>query len=254
MKHSISYTLLITWILLLASCQSNVVKSGFETENISVSAEASGLDSSIIQLYQPYKNLLDKDMNRVISISETEMEKDKPESLLTNFLADLLLEEANLEAEQQGLSIHSDVSFFNYGGIRTGLPQGNITVEKIYELMPFENEMVFIKLKGEQMKAFLDYVAAKGGDSVGGARFKIKDEKANNIKIDGKALDMQKSYWLVTNDYVASGGDGLSMLQQNEEFVQSGAKIRDIIIRYMERQQENNKILSAKTDGRISYE
>lgn len=253
MKHSISYTLLITWILLLASCQSNFEKTGFETENISVSAEASGLDSSIIELYQPYKVQLDNDMNRVISVSEAIMEKDKPESMLTNFLADLLLEEANLESEMQNLDIQLDVSFFNYGGIRTFIPEGNITVGNIYELMPFENEMVFVKLKGEKMKAFLDYIAAKGGDSVGGVRFKIKDEKASNIEIGGNTFDANKSYWLATNDYVASGGDGLSMLQNNEEFVQSGAKIRDIIIRYMERQQEDNKILSAKTDGRISY-
>lgn len=254
MRHSFRYSLLITWLVLLASCQSKVIKTGFEAENISVSAEVSTLDSSIIQLYQPYKAELDKDMHRVISFSETEMEKDKPESLLTNFLGDLLLDEAARESVSQGLDVKPDVSFFNYGGIRTLLPKGNITVGKIYELMPFENEMVLVKLKGEKMKEFLDYVADHGGDSVGGARFKIKGEKADEITIGGRAFDPEKSYWLVTNDYVAAGGDGLSMLQNNEQFIKTGAKIRDVIIRYMERQQEENRNIVAKLDGRISYE
>jgi len=254
MKHSFRNTVLITWLVLLISCQPNVVKTGFDTENISVSAEASGLDSSIIQLYQPYKIQLDKDMQRVISHSEQEMQKDKPESLLTNFLADLLLDEAIRESEKQGLEIHPDVSFFNYGGIRTSLPKGDITVGKIFELMPFENQMVFVKLKGEKMKAFLDYVAGNGGDSVGGARFTIVDDKAVNITIGGSVFDPEKSYWLVTNDYVAAGGDGLSMLQNSEQFVNSDTKIRDLIIQYMERQHENEANIVAKLDGRISYE
>ena len=254
MKYSFRNVLLITWLILLVSCQPKVVKTGFETENISVSVAASSLDSSIIQLYQPYKELLDDDMQRVISYSEQEMSKDKPESLLTNFLADMLLDEATRESEKQGLGIQPDVSFFNYGGIRTSLPKGDITVGKIFELMPFENQMVFLKLKGEKMKEFLDYVAGNGGDSVGGVRFRIADDKADDITIGGNAFDPEKSYWIVTNDYVAAGGDGLSMFQDSEQFVESDAKIRDVIISYMEHQQDQNKNLVVILDGRISYE
>ena len=254
MRHSFRYSLLITWLILLAACNSHPVKSGFETENISVSEDAAAPDSSIIKLYQPYKEILDKDMNRVISVSGFQMEKDKPESLLTNFLADMLLEEATIVAKEKELDIVPDVSYFNYGGIRTSLPKGDITVGKIFELMPFENQLVFVKLSGEKMKAFLDYVADHGGDSVGGARLVISNEKATKITIGGEAFDPSKQYWLVTNDYTAGGGDGLSMLQNSLSYVDSGEKIRDVIIAYMERKQDQGEMITAKLDGRISNE
>lgn len=254
MRHSFSYTLLITWLLLLASCGGGVVKSGFETENISVSKELSALDSSIIELYRPYKEMLDKDMGRVISVSEVQMEKDRPESLLTNFLGDLLLEESKLVAEKKSLNLVPDVSFFNYGGIRTSVPKGEITVGKIFELMPFENELVFIELTGNNMKAFLDYVAGHGGDCVGGARFTISGDKAENISIGGEMFNAEKSYWLATNDYVAAGGDGLSMFQNSLSFVDSDIKIRELIISNLQRKHDKGEIITAKLDGRISNE
>ena len=254
MRQSFSRALLITWIFFLVSCQHDAVKTAIETENISVSAEEATLDSSIIKLYEPYKEIIDKDMNRVISVSDQDMDKDRPESLLTNFLGDLLLTEGQRTAKIQGLDFIPSISFYNYGGIRTSIQKGDITVGKVFELMPFENEMVFLELSGNNTKAFLDYIAEHGGDSMGGVRFKIKDGKATDIKIDGKAYNPDSSYWVVTNDYVASGGDGLSVLRDYENFINSGEKIRDIMIRNFEEHQKNNEHLSAKLDGRMRNE
>jgi len=254
MRQSFSYALLITWIFFLVSCQQNAVKTGYDAQNLSVSSELAPLDSNIVKLYAPYKEILDDDMNRVISVSETDMEKDKPESLLTNFLGDLLLSEGKKEAGEQDLGFVPAVSYYNYGGIRTGISKGEITVGKVFELMPFENEMVFLELDGDKMQAFLDYIAAHGGDSMGGVSFAIKNDKATKIKIDGKSFDPQKSYWVVTNDYVAGGGDGLSVLRERKNFINSGKKIRDMIIRNLEEHQAKNEILTAKLDGRMRNE
>jgi 2',3'-cyclic-nucleotide 2'-phosphodiesterase (5'-nucleotidase family) len=225
-----------------------------DTRNIPVSDSLNSLDNQVVQTYLPYKKILEKDMNRVISVSEMEMSKDKPESSLTNFLGDLLLYEGKKVASEYGLEFLPSVSYFNYGGIRTYLPEGEITVGKIFELMPFENEMVFVELNGSQMKEFLDFIAAKGGDSESGARFTISNGKAKNITIEGKVLEPTKKYWLVTNDYVAGGGDGLELLTKRSGFINTGKKIRDIIIAYMEEKQSDGKKITAKPDGRISNE
>lgn len=254
MRQSFSYTLLITWILIVISCKTQIVQKSYETNNISVSKDEFLMDSSVVRLYLPYKEVLEEDMNRVISISEIEMKKDKPESFLTNFLGDLLLVEGAREAKKKNLDGSLSVSYFNYGGIRTFLPMGKITVGKVYELMPFENEMVFLKLTGAQMYKFLNYVAAQGGESVGGARFIISNNTAKHVEIDGKQIDPEKNYWLVTNDYVANGGDGLEILKQNLELVKSGIKIRDAIISYCEDKLEKNEKLTAHLDGRIRNE
>ncbi len=225
MRHSFSYTLLITWFLVAASCRAVYVPTTVETQNISVSDSANQLDSQLVQIYLPYKNILEKDMNRIISFSEEEMVKGKPESKLTNFLGDIVLEEATRIAQKLDLEFTPQISFYNYGGIRTSLPSGDITVGKIFELMPFENELVFLQLSGTQIQEFLDWVAEKKGESIGGARFLISNQKAKNIVVQGKGLLPDAKYWVATNDYVADGGDGLEVFTRNLQLINTGKKI-----------------------------
>lgn len=254
MVRSFSYLLLITWFLLAISCKTSVISTKVESQNISVVSDDFSVDSQLVQLYLPYKKILEKDMGRVISVAESEMIKNKPESELTNLLADLLLKEGQNISIKNKLEIKPVVSFFNYGGIRTSLPKGEITVGKIFELMPFENEMVFIQLSGEQLQQFFDNVAEKGGDSVGGVRFVISDSKAKNILVEGETLVQEGKYWMVTNDYVANGGDDLQVLAQHSEMVNSGRKIRDVIISNLEKRYRDEETLVANLDGRITNE
>ncbi len=254
MNRHFSKLLLITWVILTFSCKPNLILTDVKTSNLMVTENESALDSQIVFQYLPYKRILEKDMQRVISYSEKEMVKGKPESGLTNLLADLLLEEGQKEAVRMNLQFEPVVSFFNYGGIRTWLPKGDITVGKIFELMPFENEMVFIQLTGEQLQQFYDIVAAKGGDSVGGVRFVISNGKAKNVLIDGKSLNPSEKYWMVTNDYSASGGDDLLVFTQRLELKTSGKKIRDVIISNFEERKINGLNLTENLDGRITNE
>lgn len=254
MKRTITYTLLITWLFFVGACKTQYVKTSSNARNMVVSDSLNQLDSQLVQIYLPYKKMLEKDMNRVIAVSEQEIVKGKPESGLTNFLADLLLEEGTNYLKNSPHSFQPDISYFNYGGIRTFLPGGEITVGKIYELMPFENEMVFLKLNEKQVKEFLNAIANKGGDSLGGVRFKISDGEAAEIEVGGEPVQENGNYWLVTNDYIAEGGDDLEMLTQRSEFVKSGNKIRDIIISHLEKLHEQGEILSVQTDGRITNE
>lgn len=254
MVRSFSYTLLITWILLSVSCKTNYTVVKTNTQNISVPENANPIDSQVVQLYLPYKKILEKDMERVISRSEVNLVKQKPESGLTNLLADLLLNEGQNFVKENNLKINPEVSFFNYGGIRTSLPKGEITVGKIFELMPFENEMVFIQLTGAQLQQFFDIVAKFGGESVGGVRFVISNEKAKNVTVNGQKLNFEKKYWLVTNDYSANGGDDLAVFTQRLELVESGKKIRDIIISNFDERQKNNEVITEILDGRIKNE
>jgi len=253
MFRTFSLTVLITYILLVTACKSNYVTS-VSYKNTAVDEQVNTVDSNLVSIYLPYKNKLDSDMNRVISFCETDMVKNKPESGLTNLLADLLLEEGKTEAKNQDLQVVPEVSFFNYGGIRTGLQKGNISVGKAFELMPFENEMVLIQLTGVQLQQFYDLIAESGGGSVGGARFVISNKKAKNIIVAGKPLQPENRYWMVTNDYAANGGDDLSILRQRLDFKSTGVKLRDVIIRNFEKRQKAGFTLKENLDGRISHE
>jgi 2',3'-cyclic-nucleotide 2'-phosphodiesterase (5'-nucleotidase family) len=254
MQRSFSYILLITCFFLFSNCNPQYVITATENRNLVVSDSITQPDGEIVTIYIPYKNLLEKDMIRVIAVSGEEMVKARPESNLTNFLADLLLEEGKGIAAGLEPNFLPDISYFNYGGIRTFLPEGKITVGKIYELMPFENELVFIQLSGAQVQEFLNLIAEKGGDSLGGVRFKIVANQATNVEIGNDPLDENADYWLVTNDYVAAGGDGLEVFTRRKNFVAGNVKIRDVIVEHLEKINHKGQVVSAKTDGRISYE
>jgi 2',3'-cyclic-nucleotide 2'-phosphodiesterase (5'-nucleotidase family) len=253
MRRSFSYTLLITCFFLAAACKTQYIQTSTESRNTIVTDSIVPVDSQLVHLYLPYKQKLEKNISRVISITREEMVKNKPESNLTNFLADLLLEEGIKTKGVNGEDIEPDISFFNYGGIRTFLPKGEITVGKIFELMPFENEMVFLKLTGDQVQKFLNNIAAKGGDSLGGVRFTISGDEATGIEVGNQELNPGEEYWLVTNDYVAAGGDGLEVLTQRKEIVTTGRKIRDAIISFMETKYEKNEEIYIELNGRIVY-
>lgn len=254
MRQSFSYILLITWIFLNYSCTTGYISHSVRSSNISVDGSVIPVDDRIVTVYLPYKAEIEKDMSRVIGITTAEMMKDKPESSLTNFLGDLLLQEGKETARDLGQEIEPEISFYNYGGIRTFLPEGEITVGKIFELMPFENEMVFLKLSGSQIKEFFNYVAKTGGQSIGGARFKISGDVAVNAEVGGKPLDESKFYWLVTNDYVAAGGDDLVMFLNNSGYISANKKIRDVIIEYFEKEFKAGRVVKSEPDGRIAYE
>lgn len=254
MQRSFSYILLITWFFLFLNCKTQYVISTTENRNLAVSDSITQLDSELVSFYLPYKNIIEKDMSRIIAVSAEEMVKNRPESNLTNFLADLLLVEGNEIATELGEHVHPSISYYNYGGIRTFLPEGKITVGKIFELMPFENELVFLELSGTQVQEFLNFVAEKGGDSVGGVRFKISENNAKHVEISGKPLNEKDNYWLVTNDYVAAGGDGLEVFTRRKNFEAGNIKIRDVIIAHLEKIHQKGQVISANTDGRISYE
>ncbi len=253
MRRSFSYTLLITWIFISGTCKTPYVQTSTEMRNYIVTDSVFPTDSQLVSIYLPYKQKLDENITRVISKTREQMVKNKPESNLTNFLADLLLEEGKRTLQDIDRKIEPDLSFFNYGGIRTLLPKGEITVGKVFELMPFENEMVFLQLSGTQVQEFLDAIATKGGDSVGGVRFTIKGNKATGIKIGNKPLNSEEKYWMVTNDYVASGGDGMEVLTQRSEIITTNRKIRDVIISYMERKYKMGEDIYVKPDNRITY-
>ena len=210
------------------------------------------LDTSFMFLYMPYTQSLNKEMDDVIGKSNFSMVKNKPESPLTNFLADLILEESALIMRSK--NIRPDVSFLNYGGIRTGLPKGDVTVRNIYEIMPFENELVLLKLKGFVLREFLNFIATQGGDSLGGVRFKIENNRAVDISVGGELLKDEQFYWLVTSDYIADGGDKFAMLQNIADRIDTTQKIRDVMIDHLKRTYKEGKIIDPENDGRITHE
>jgi 2',3'-cyclic-nucleotide 2'-phosphodiesterase (5'-nucleotidase family) len=250
MRHfRFSYFLLL--LLAFSACTTYKVEKT-QTANIHLDSLIFTPSSpSVEAIIKPYRDKVNADMTEVLCISAEAMYGGKPESPLTNYFADLTLEEANRFCAATHPEIKMDISMINRGGLRIPLPKGEITTMTMFEMMPFENEVVFLKLKGEVVLEFVNHMASRGGEGVSGLRFGIKDGKAVKPEVGGKPLDISLTYWLVTSDYIANGGDGSEILSKSSGRMDTGIKARDMFIQYFKRLGKEGKTVTAKTDGRI---
>lgn len=202
-------------------------------------------DSVVRKMIKPYKLGLDSLMTEVICYTELDLTKGMPEGSLGNFVCDELLEYARNKNTMQ-----IDFCMFNNGGLRIpSIQAGPIHTGQIYELLPFENTLEVIELDGASCKYLLDEAAKQGGVPVAGIRFRITQEGASDIMIDGKPFDIQKKYFVLTNDYLANGGE--EAMTKAIGRVSLNAKLRDSMILHLREKKANNKTIKTVKDGRI---
>jgi len=194
----------------------------------------------------PVKQKIDEQMNVVIGQASETMRGHAPESLLSNFSADVYK-----KAASNFLGNNVDIAIINLGGLRTVVNEGNITIGKVFELMPFENELVIVWIKGDKLRDLVSYFASMGGEGVSGLRMEIDGGKAQKVEIDGKPLDINKLYSIATNDYLAAGNDKMVQLAQNVKRVNTGIKVRDMLLDYIKTETKNGNKIKSELDGRI---
>jgi 2',3'-cyclic-nucleotide 2'-phosphodiesterase (5'-nucleotidase family) len=207
------------------------------------------LQDSIISIYQ---GEIYEEMNQVLVFSEQVMEKDSPEGLLNNFIADLVLEKGN-KLYNPGNNAHIDFCLLNYGGLRVPLPKGEITSARVFELLPFENEMVVVTLTGEKTLELFQYLAnSDRGMPVSGIQLQIKNNTPESILIQGEEFDITRNYKILTSDYLALGGDNMIFFSNPLNYELLGMRVRDAIIMHMKDIHSKGEKINSQLDGRIT--
>jgi 2',3'-cyclic-nucleotide 2'-phosphodiesterase (5'-nucleotidase family) len=207
------------------------------------------VDSSVWKMITPYRDSLNLTMNELLAYSAQPLTKGNPEGLLGNFAADACHQQALAKCMELGIP-PQDFTFLNNGGLRVSLPKGAILRKNIFELMPFENELVVLSLDGNQLTELLANIAGRGGAPVSGMMMEIHDKKAVGVKIHSMAVDNTKSYRVLTSDYLAGGGDNLEFLK-NIKKENLNLKVRDAMIYYLQDLQKKGDTLKVILDGRI---
>lgn len=206
-------------------------------------------DENIKAFYAPYKRALDSQMNAILIYSDAELQKAQPESNLSNFFADAV---ANT-CRKNNINFDFALPSTN-GGIRTSLPKGAITRRNIFELMPFENELVVLTLKAESVEKLVQYIVEKAGQPVAGIQIIAKKNESINFTINGKPFVKSGYYKVLTSDYLANGGDGIDAFKEAVKRENTNIKVRDAIISYVIDENKNGKTLNPQKDGRIIIE
>ncbi|MFA9391841.1 MAG: 5'-nucleotidase C-terminal domain-containing protein [Prolixibacteraceae bacterium] len=240
------------FVLFSLGCSTISETTSYDYQNHPIDIIADSIsDIQFMSILKPYKETVDAKMSEVIANASEPLLSYKPESPLSNFLSDLILRFAVDYCKENQEGINPEIALFNHGGIRASLPKGPIKILNAYELMPFENEMVLVLITGQQLIDLADYISTRGGEGVAGITFGMNHSKAENIKVDGLAVDISRKYWLITSDYIANGGDGMKVLTWAEKRIDTGFKMRDVIIDYLKRSNALGEAIQAKTDGRI---
>ncbi len=235
---------IIAFIFLL-SCKPLPQTAIVEYKDYQISKEAP-VDSAFIRFLAPYGSVMKASMGKVIGFSTEGLSKKQPESSIGNFMADAMKQQAEKHFNQK-----VDAAFVNYGGVRSYIPKGKLTVGMIFELMPFDNLIVLQKLTGKVLMQLLDKIAADGGWPVSGITMEIKDKKATHVMINGQAFNSSATYIIANSDYVANGGSDCSMLKGIAQ-MNKGILLRDALIDYASWLTANGKSVDAKIENRTT--
>lgn len=252
MRHFLIISFLLG--LLTVSCRQNNFQPKLHSyQNI-------GLDSTIaadpdFEAYiAPLHDSIESIMDEVIGTSKQQLFPQKPETPLSHFVADLLRDAALEEIKSAQLENLPTIAVVNIKGLRTPLPKGKITVRDIYSLMPFENQMVILKLPGKVVYETFEHMGNSGGDGLSGASFIFKDKKVFKPLIDGNPLKEDENYYVVTSDYLANGGDHYTFFSKAEEKYTSSQKVRDIILNHIRALTKQGKVIDPPNETRIQFQ
>lgn len=219
--------------------------------SIKVNSESAKTPDTLIAKYiETYRLAVQQKMNVTIASSEQAIEAEKPEGTLNNLVADAVFQIGKIHYKPaDGKNI--DFCLLNYGGLRKSLPKGNIMIGNVFELMPFDNQLCVITLKGTQVLQLFDFLAKNiEGHPIANCRLIADNNQATQITIGGVALDSTKTYKVVTNDYLSTGNDGMYFFKQALKVETIDYLIRDAILDYLRKNGE--KPMNLVKDGRYT--
>jgi 2',3'-cyclic-nucleotide 2'-phosphodiesterase (5'-nucleotidase family) len=194
-----------------------------------VALEQAPSDPAVAALVGRYDRALKPEFARVVGNSEVDLMREAmAESNVGNLIADAIREAGG-----------ADIGFQNGGGIRADLPAGDITMEGLYTLLPFDNVVVTMTLKGEQVLQLLEIsgelsnkILQVSGLSVVYDLSRPAGSRVARASIRGRSLRRDAFYRVATNDFLASGGDRFTPFKDGSNLVY-GDTLRDVVSEYL---------------------
>lgn len=205
-------------------------------------------DTEALSILEPYTAEVDKLIGKVLGYSDMLMVADRPESLLSNFVADAYVSEAKKMGE------NVDFGLCNVGGLRSDMPKGEVTKGNVINIAPFMNYFTFVDLKGEYVLELFEQIAHSLGEGVSKeVKLKISgDGKLIESSVGGKPIDPKKTYRIATINYLAEGNDHLDAFKKNSKCDVREELAQDVLINYIYGETLAGRHLTSALDGRIT--
>tara|TARA_B100000809_G_C15061222_1_gene502469 strand:- start:94 stop:855 length:762 start_codon:yes stop_codon:yes gene_type:complete len=230
-KH---FLLLLAFLILSACKKQDVYLNKIEGKQVNIS-DSLEINQTIDDFVKPYREHVNANLDSVLAYAVDTYSKRDGEynTAIGNMMADAVYEESNpVFKSRTGEDI--DFVLLNHGGIRSIISKGNISKRTAYEVMPFDNSAVVVKLKGAQVKELVEYLAqGKRAHPISQLRIVLDvDGTIKSTSLRGKPLDFSKTYNVATNDYLYNGGDRMDFFKTNDSLYILNYKVRNVLIDY----------------------
>ncbi|MDC0378261.1 MAG: 5'-nucleotidase [Flavobacteriaceae bacterium] len=239
-------------VLIITLFSVSCTNTGYTISKVSYEDNIKVLDSiddiDIELIIKPYRDKI-KTLEKTIGFSKESysIRDGKLESTLGNLIADILYEESNPEFYKI-TSNNIDFALFNYGGVRGTLNKGEITQHDLFTIMPWKNLATVVKIKGEKVIDLVDYF---NNENLAHPSTRLEIEFINNkikkILINKRKFDKNKSYYVLTSNFLQEGGDKMTFFKDPLELYNLNLNLRDLLIKSI----ENKKTIESKLDNRI---
>jgi 2',3'-cyclic-nucleotide 2'-phosphodiesterase (5'-nucleotidase family) len=209
----------------LLACSSVTVEyAGAARLDVNAQTEQAAQIDSIIA---PYRKELNAEMMEVIAHAPKDFTRDRPNGSLNNWSCDALLSVFEDKLRQSGFPT---IALLNHGGLRNPISQGEVTLGDLFKLMPFDNEVVIVRLPLSVLDELKSYLETSGGEALAGAKL-IEGVWSLDIP------DGTEQFQIVTSDYLMNGGDHMDFFQKKLKVEYTGVLLRDAFIQFARTQQ-----------------
>lgn len=196
-------------------------------------------------LIRPYRRRLHERMSMVLATSPVALVRQRPESRLGSLVAEACL------GRMRALGWKVDLFVTNLRGIRKDLAAGGIRIRDVYEILPFDNILVRLSVRGDVLRRVLEAMVRKGGEPVAGVRVVATPSgRLRGAWIQGEPLDEKKTYILGTSDYLSKTG-WMAKAVQGIRLDSTDLTLRDAMIWALA---ERGMRWSYQLDGRVKIE
>lgn len=192
----------------------------------------------------PYKAGVDSIMAPPLGLSRVAMAPGRPESLLSNWAADVMVEGSTATGLEP-----ADMGLVNVGGLRNNMPEGIVRKGDIMLISPFENYLVVLEMKGKHLLKLMKNIAAVHGEGVSSSvRLEITDDgQLLSATVGGEKINPKRTYTIATLDYLAEGNDKMYALKKARKRHEIGVLAREIMMEYVLK----HRVIDSKLEGRI---
>lgn len=205
-------------------------------------------DRQITKMIQKYEKQVAPIINRKVGEAAhtlTRQQNTHGESALGNLIADA-----------QRWKMETDIAFMNPGGIRHDIAAGDVTWGDLYNVQPFNNDLVTLKLTGDQIRRLLNQQWQEGYTrmlQISGLTYTWDGSKPVGERIvelhksDGTPIEADAVYTVTVNAFLADGGDNFTVLTEGTDRVVGPVDL-DALVDYVK---ELPQPFSAQIEGRI---